>query len=67
MILRVQYEDDRYDYVDPRTLDKLLESKELGQFYRPSEGRWVDACTGPIRGAGGYYAGPDRRQLCATR
>jgi hypothetical protein len=62
MLLRVQYQDDSYGDVDGATLDRLLLGKTLKQFYRPSEERWVDVYRNPIRGLGGDYSGPDRRQ-----
>ena len=62
MILHVQYQDNRYDFVDAETLDRLLASNEIRGFYRPSEKRWVDVSRDPIRGSGGRYSGPDRRQ-----
>jgi hypothetical protein len=63
MMLHVQYKDFNYDFVDTRTLDRLLEGKRILQFYRPSEKRWVDVYRDPIRGKGGNYSGPDRRQF----
>ena len=66
MLLRVQYQDYRYDYVDARTLDRLLAGKGVRQFYRPSEERWVNVYRDPIRGLGGDYSGLDRRQLPMT-
>lgn len=67
MLLRVQYQDYRYDYVDAHTLDRLLSGKTLLQFYRPSEERWVDVYRDPIRGLGGDYSGPGRRQLLPSK
>lgn len=61
MMLRVQYQNLTYDYVDTHTLDQLLTGKGLARFYRPSEGRWVDISRDPVRGLGGDYSGPDRR------
>jgi hypothetical protein len=63
MILHVQYQDHRYDYVDTHTLDRLLEGKNLRQFYRPSERRWVDVHRDSLRGTGGGYGGLNRRQF----
>lgn len=62
MLIRVQYLNDSFGDIDARTLDKLLLGKTLRQFYRPSEERWVDVYRDPIRGLGGNYSGPDRRQ-----
>lgn len=62
MMLYVQFNDDSWDVVDARTLDKLIDSKGLARFYRRSEERWVNVYKDPIRGLGGNYSGPDRRQ-----
>jgi hypothetical protein len=62
MLIRVQYLNDSYGDIDASTLDRLLLGKTLRQFYRPSEERWVDVYRDPIRGLGGNYSGPDRRQ-----
>jgi hypothetical protein len=61
MLLRVQYQDKRYDYVNPSTLEELITSKQIQKFYRPSEKDWIDIEQGPLRGAGSHYAGPERR------
>ena len=63
MILHVQYRNDRYDFVDAQTLDRLLAADEIQGFYRPSEKRWIDVSRDPIRGRGGTYSGPERRQF----
>jgi len=62
MVYHVHYKASIYDYVDAYTLDKLLVNKSIQRFYRPSEERWVNVLSDPIRGIGGEYVGPDRRQ-----
>ncbi len=62
MMIYVQYQDGSYDAVDAPTLDNLLAAKRLLRFYRRSEERWVDVSRDPIRGSGGNYSGPERRQ-----
>jgi hypothetical protein len=62
MMLHVQYQNYDYDFVNAETLDRLLAGNEIRQFYRPSEKRWIDVERDPIRGSGGGYLGPDRRQ-----
>ena len=49
MILRVQYKNHDYDYVDTQRLDRLLLAKEVRKFFRPSEERWVDVSRDPVR------------------
>jgi hypothetical protein len=68
MLLRVQYQNFDYDYVDAATLDGLIVSKRITKFLRPSEAFWVNVGQGPVRGADGIYldttyAGPERRQI----
>jgi len=62
MMLYVQFHDNNWDVVDARTLDKLIAGKDLLRFYRRSEQKWVNVYRDPIRGLGGDYSGPDRRQ-----
>ena len=62
MIIHVQYKDFHYEYVDTRTFERLLAGKKLKLFYRPSEKRWIYVMRDPIRGTGGDYSGPDRRE-----
>ena len=62
MLIYVQYLDAGYDVVDAPTLDNLLAAKCLLKFYRRSEERWVDVNRDSIRGSGGKYSGPERRQ-----
>jgi hypothetical protein len=63
MILHVQYDNFHYDFVDTRTLDRLLAGKGIRHFYRPSEKKWVDVSFDLIRGMGGHYLGINRRQF----
>ncbi len=51
------------DIVNQEMLDSLLRRDAIQQFFRPSESRWVIVGVDPIRGAGGEYAGPERRAL----
>jgi hypothetical protein len=62
MLLHVQYQDSRYDYVDAATLDNLIATKQIRKFLRTSQNEWVDVERGPIRGEGSLYLGPERRQ-----
>jgi hypothetical protein len=40
--------------------------RQIKQFYRPSEGRWVDIGLDRVRRSGGHYAGPERRRVHVT-
>jgi len=66
MLVRVMYRDCRYDYVDQRTLGRLIASEDIRKFLRPAEGQWVDIARFPIRGTGGVYTGPERRRSRAS-
>ena len=62
MVLHVQYQNEKYDYIGTHIFDKLLDKESLIGFYRPSEERWVNVYRDHVRGEGGDYLGPDRRQ-----
>lgn len=62
MLLYVRYQNNDYDVVDAQTLDNLISGKRVRQFYRRSEERWINVSSDPIRGLGGEYSGPERRQ-----
>jgi hypothetical protein len=71
MLLRVQYQTFDYDYVDATALDRLIVSKRIIKFLRPSEDFWVNIERGPIRGMSTIYmrtvyGGPERRQFPAV-
>jgi hypothetical protein len=63
MIIRVQYQNFQYDYVDAAALQKLIETKRIRQFFRPFVNQWVNVERGPIRRADITHSGPERRQL----
>ncbi len=65
MLIRVQYRNNHYDYVGNNILDKLLDRDRVKSFYRPSEERWVNVASDPIRisTGGEYYTGIERRSL----
>jgi hypothetical protein len=62
MVLRVQYNNDKFDYVNDFSLGRLITTNEIKKFYRPSEERWIIVGVDAVRGTGGFYTGPDRRQ-----
>jgi hypothetical protein len=66
MLIRVMYRDYRYDYVDTKTLDRLIASEGIMKFLRPSEDQWVEIGRSPIRGVGGVYTGQERRLARAS-
>jgi hypothetical protein len=63
MVLRVRYNNLKYDYVQSRALDMLIKTKRIYVFYRPSEKRWVRINHDPMRGEGiCHYIGKERRR-----
>lgn len=60
MLIKIQYHNNKYDYVKPWMLDKLLESDKIQSFYRSSG--WAHVGKDKIRGIGGFYNGTERRQ-----
>jgi hypothetical protein len=72
MLLRVQYPNSRYDYVDATDLDRFIISKGIKKFLRPVENVWVDIEQEPIRGKetiynDTIYIGPEKRRFQATK
>ena len=68
MLLRAQYPDSRYDYVDATALDTFIVSKSIKKFFRPFESVWVNIEQEPIRGKetidiDAIYIGPERRRF----
>jgi hypothetical protein len=62
MVLRVQYPNRKFDYVNSLILDRMIREKELRMFFRPSEMRWINIERDSIRGKEEiYYIGPERR------
>ena len=62
MLIRVQYNNDLYDYVTGRILNQHLARKNIKKFYRYSEKKWATIGVDRIRGiSGGMYDGPERR------
>jgi hypothetical protein len=62
VLIRVMYPNYGYDYVDTRTLDRLIACRHIAKFLRPSEDRWVTIGKDAVRGGGGTYGGSERRR-----
>ena len=60
--IRVRYRNNREGLVDDVTLNELIIYKKIKQFYRPSEKRWVNIETDPVRRAPCLYNGSERRK-----
>ncbi len=61
MLIKVKYNNQKYDLVKPWFLDELILAGEILAFRRASG--WVNIWRGKIRGKGGIYRGPERRNL----
>jgi len=63
MLLHVQYQNGRYDYVQAAAIDGLIASGALMRLFRPSEKEWATVGVDSFRGSGGAYGGSDRRRF----
>lgn len=64
MILRVQYPNQKHDYLSSRMIDNFIAQKQIMMFYRPSQKRWIDIERDTIRRASNvFYIGPERRSV----
>ena len=59
-MIRVIYQNDTLDMVDPSILGDLIASSRIKKFFR-TDG-WATVATDPVRGRGGAYKGPERRK-----
>ncbi|MDD2499195.1 MAG: hypothetical protein PHN92_00080 [Geobacter sp.] len=60
MLIRVKYNDNRYDMVRPETLDRLLEMGAVSEFHRRDG--WVVSSSDSVRKSSrSGFTGPDRR------
>ncbi len=60
--INVRYRNHREGAVDDVTLNELILTRKVKQFFRPSESRWVDVDTDVVRLKDIGYEGPDRRK-----
>lgn len=60
-LVQVRYRNNREGLVDDVTLNELILSNKVRQFYRPSESRWINVDNDSIRAKSNGYKGPERR------
>jgi hypothetical protein len=60
--IEVKYQNGSHAFVDDYLLDALIRSRQIKQFYRPSEKRWISIAVDPIRKEKGDYPGKERRR-----
>ncbi len=61
-LIQVRYRNQREGAVDDVTLNELIVSGKIRQFYRPSEDKWVNVDYDSIRMKANGYSGPERRE-----
>jgi hypothetical protein len=60
--IEVEYQDGVHAFVDDYSLENLIQSNRIRQFYRPSEKRWITVGIDPVRRGKGHYYGMERRR-----
>ena len=61
--IEVKYQNDTHAFVDNYLLKDLIRSKQIKQFFRPSEKRWISIETDPVRSGKSFYWGKERRRV----
>jgi hypothetical protein len=65
VLIKVIYQNDKFDMVKPSIFEELLPSGKLKKFFR--SGSWATMGIDPIRGMGGSYEGPERRKISTMK
>jgi hypothetical protein len=60
--VEVKYQNDTHAFVDDYLLEDLIRSKQIKQFFRPSERRWITIGIDPVRIGKSLYWGKERRR-----
>ena len=60
-LIQVKYLNSKESFVDDVTLDELILLNKIRQFYRPSQEKWIDIQTDPVRIRERHYGGSARR------
>ncbi len=60
--IEVEYQDGMPAFIDDYLLEGLIKSKQIKQFYRPSEKRWIKIGIDPVRSGKSNYCGMERRR-----
>jgi hypothetical protein len=60
--IEVKYQNGGHAFVDDYLLEALIRSRQIQQFYRPSERRWITIGIDPIREKGAEYSGREKRR-----
>jgi hypothetical protein len=60
--IEVKYPNGTHAFVDDYLLEALIHRRQIQQFYRPSEKRWITVGVDPIREETAGYSGEERRR-----
>ncbi len=60
-LIQVKYRNSQEGFVDDVTLNELIWSGKINHFYRPSQEKWIDIKTDPVRTRQSQFDGPERR------
>ena len=61
-LIKVKYRNSQEGFVDDVTLNELILSQKIEQFYRPSQEKWINIGTDPVRIRESEYDGFERRE-----
>ena len=61
MVIKIKYNNNRFDLVKSEILDKFLADGKVKEFYRYSENRWVTVGHDPMRSGKSTFGGDERR------
>ena len=61
MLIKIKYQNNRFDLVKSEMLDQFLSKGKVKEFYRYSEERWVTVGTDTLRKSDAPYFGTERR------
>ena len=64
--IEVEYQDGSHAFVDDHSLENLIKSNRIKQFFRPSEKRWITIGIDAVRSSKGNYCGTERRRTGRT-
>ena len=60
--IEVEYQDGSHAFVDDYSVENLIKSNQIKQFFRPSEKRWITVGIDPVRSRKGHYYEKERRR-----
>ena len=60
-LVQIRYRNSQEGFVDDVTLNELILSRKIKHFYRPSQEKWIDIETDPVRTRQSQYDGHERR------